>query len=156
MATAQGILDAVGVTVPTGDLVEGCYDEQGGLYVLPGWVVGEPDGVVEVGEGEEDGEDKRDYPGSQGDKEVGRGEKGKEALDVGVGTEGMVKVRARLSDRGGDVVVLMGREEKVGSLARRVVQDAKVGFPYSSPPYAYDMAWKYRQREALIPRTATG
>ena len=125
MATAQGILDAAGVTVPTGDLVQGAYDEMGGLYVLPGWVVGEPEGVVD----EEEGEEGKELVLGEGGKDAGSGEKkGKEvAVDAGGGVEGMVRVRARLSDRGGpDVVVLIGREDSVAVLARRIVEQAKV------------------------------
>ncbi|KAL9018283.1 MAG: hypothetical protein Q9185_004386 [Variospora sp. 1 TL-2023] len=59
---AQGVLDASGVTVPTGDLVDGCYDEQGALYQLPAWVVAEPERVVEDG-GLEVGEEGTELPG---------------------------------------------------------------------------------------------
>ncbi len=128
VATAQGILDAAGVTVPTGDLVQGAYDEMGGLYVLPGWVVGEPDGVVD----EEEGEEGKELALGEGGKDVGSFEKkGKEvAVDAGGGVEGMVRVRARLSDRGGpDVVVLIGREDSIAVLARRIAEQAKVRPP---------------------------
>ena len=131
MATAQGILDAAGVTVPTGDLVQGAYDEMGGLYVLPGWVVGEPDGVVDVEE-----EEGKGLVLGEGGKDVGSGEKkGKEvAVDAGGGVEGMVRVRARLSDRGGpDVVVLIGREDSIAVLARRIAEQAKVRPPSKFP-----------------------
>ncbi|KAI4267883.1 MAG: hypothetical protein LQ337_008142 [Flavoplaca oasis] len=119
VATAQGILDAVGVTVPTGDLVQGAYDEMGGLYVLPAWVVAEPEVVVD-----ELGEEGKELVV----EENTTGEKGKEiAAEGGRGIEGMVRVRARLSDRGGpDVVVLMGKEDSVGVVARRVMEQAKL------------------------------
>lgn len=134
MATAQGILDAAGVTVPTGDLVQGAYDEMGGLYVLPGWVVGEPEGVVD-----EEAEEGKESVLDEGGKDVGSGEKkGKEvAVDAGGGgVEGMVRVRARLSDRGGpDVVVLIGREDSVAVLARRIAEQAKVRLPPNFPLY---------------------
>ncbi|KAL8863022.1 MAG: hypothetical protein Q9178_000395 [Gyalolechia marmorata] len=124
VATAQGILDAVGVTVPTGDLVQGAYDEQGGLYALPGWVVGEPEAVVD-----EEGEERKESVVAQGPEEAKKEHKGKEvaADGQGGGGEGMMRVRARLSDRGGpDVVVLMRREDQVGILARRIVEQAKL------------------------------
>ncbi|KAI4263611.1 MAG: hypothetical protein L6R42_001246 [Xanthoria sp. 1 TBL-2021] len=135
VATAQGILDAVGVTVPTGDLVQGAYDEMGGLYVLPGWVVGEPEGVVDEEGQEQEG---RELVVGEGGEDVGSGEKGKEVAAEGRGgMEGMVRVRARLSDRGGpDVVVLVGRKDSVGVLARRVVEQAKL-LPKSRIRIAY-------------------
>ncbi|KAL8669165.1 MAG: hypothetical protein Q9168_006239, partial [Polycauliona sp. 1 TL-2023] len=132
VANAQGILDAVSVTVPTGDLVQGAYDEMGGLYVLPAWVVGEPEGVVD-----DVGGDGKELMVEKGE-DVVSGEKGKEiAVDGGGGIEGSVRVRARLSDRGGpDEVVLMGKEDTVGILARRVAEQAKVRylFPLWSEP----------------------
>lgn len=127
MGDAQGVLDASGVTVPTGDLVDGCYDEQGGLYQLPGWVVGEPERVVED-EGKEVEEEAED--GDRGEEvQEADGEKGKEVVVVGEG----VKVKCRLSDRGGpDVVVVVGREERVGELIKRVQREAGVRFLYLS------------------------
>ncbi|KAL9594670.1 MAG: hypothetical protein Q9219_006908 [cf. Caloplaca sp. 3 TL-2023] len=118
---AQGVLDASGVTVPTGDIVDGVYDEQGGLYQLPAWVVAEPEKVVEDDTKElkeEVDEENRD----EGEEEVGR-EKGKEALSTNDG----VKVKCRLSDRGGpDVVIIMGRTDKVGELIKKVQREANL------------------------------
>lgn len=54
-ATAQSIVDAAGVTVPTGDLCQGAYDEQGVLYRLPRCIVSDPDNMVD-GDGDGDGE----------------------------------------------------------------------------------------------------
>lgn len=51
LGNAQAIIDAAGITLPTGDLVDGAYDGWGNHYVLPVWVVAQPDGLVE-GEGE--------------------------------------------------------------------------------------------------------
>ncbi|KAL8826800.1 MAG: hypothetical protein Q9170_007268, partial [Blastenia crenularia] len=120
---AQGVLDASGVTVPTGDLVDGCYDEQGALYQLPSWVVADPERVVEDGEqmdGREGGRDRED-----GDEMLeGRDEKekGKEAVSMGG-----IKVKCRLSDRGGpDVVILMARDERVGVLIKMVQKEANL------------------------------
>ncbi|KAL4976371.1 hypothetical protein BDW66DRAFT_53267 [Aspergillus desertorum] len=48
--TAQSIIDAAGVTVPTGDLCQGVYDEQGVLYRLPRCIVSDPLNIV-VGDG---------------------------------------------------------------------------------------------------------
>lgn len=50
LSNAQAIIDAAGITLPTGDLVDGAYDGWGNHYVLPVWVVAQPDGLVE-GEG---------------------------------------------------------------------------------------------------------
>ena len=50
LRNAQAIIDAAGITLPTGDLVDGAYDGWGNHYTLPVWVVAQPDGLVE-GEG---------------------------------------------------------------------------------------------------------
>lgn len=121
---AQGVLDASGVTVPTGDLVDGCYDEQGALYQLPAWVAAEPEKVLEDDRKEEMLGEEED---TEGDGVEGNREKGKEVVGVGEGVK--VKISARLSDRGGpDVVVVLGREERVGALVRGIQREANVSF----------------------------
>lgn len=48
--TAQGILNAAEITLPTGDLVDGAYDSLGNLYQLPPYVVSAPENMVEDGD----------------------------------------------------------------------------------------------------------
>ncbi len=143
IATAQGIIDAAGVTVPTGDLCDGCYDENGALYRLPEIVVMDPVNVV-------------DSPGSEDHPSCGEtGDLGYEVsntkLGVDVDTEDeydeelerrreekgkgnerdFIKVTTRLSDRGGpDITIGIGKEQNVGVLARKVQTDARVGAPF--------------------------
>ena len=126
--TAQGVLDAAGCTVPTGDLCEGCYDEAGALYQLPGWVCADP--IGEFSDHEERPKDKpveedteRGQEEEDADVVARREEKGKER-EVRVG-EG-VKVKARLSDRASDVVVWIGKEEGARGVVRRVREEAGV------------------------------
>lgn len=120
---AQGVLDASGVTVPTGDLVDGCYDEQGALYQLPAWVVAEPLRIVEDDGKEIEAEEDIDHGYKGEEEEEPDGDKGKEVVGVGDG----IKVKCRLSDRGGpDVVVLVGRKERVGELVKKVQREAGV------------------------------
>ncbi|KAL8929906.1 MAG: hypothetical protein Q9208_001050 [Pyrenodesmia sp. 3 TL-2023] len=118
---AQGVLDASGVTVPTGDMVDGCYDEQGALYQMPAWVVAEPEKVVENDcKGHLQGE------GLLGDDEALQDEDGEGETEKGKEIEG-VTVKARLSDRGGpDVVLVVRRDERVGGLVRRIQKEACV------------------------------
>jgi hypothetical protein len=42
LGTAQTILDAAEITLPSGDLVAGCYDRLGNHYRLPAYVVSDP------------------------------------------------------------------------------------------------------------------
>lgn len=118
---AQGVLDASGVTVPTGDMVDGCYDEQGALYQMPAWVVAEPEKVVE-----DDSKGHLEGEGLLRDDEVEGVDNGEGDREKGKEVEG-VTVKARLSDRGGpDVVLTVGKDERVGRLVRRIQEEANV------------------------------
>jgi hypothetical protein len=135
IGTAQGILDAVGVTLPTGRLEEGGYDEVGNLYRIPEAVLSDPtDSVVENGDEQTvvgipdakditkmvDGED----ISKEAKPEPTREDKGKAAIE-----RDALKVKCRLSDRGGpDVIILLGRTQAVGVLSRRVRDEGEVSF----------------------------
>ncbi|KAJ6109201.1 hypothetical protein N7486_001435 [Penicillium sp. IBT 16267x] len=134
LAMAQGIIDAAGVTVPTGDLCEGCYDEQGVLYRLPQCIVSDPENMAR-GEGhspasgsvrEEDSDGKLATDDASGDELIAaqdlerrRDEKGKTS------ERDLIRVLARLSDRDGpDLMMLVGKSQSVGFLARKIHQEA--------------------------------
>ena len=124
IATAQGILDASSITLPTGNLMNGAYDQVGNFYQMPEHVISDPSNVIatsrdnaDEGDGTADGTDEED------EVERRREEKGKGVLKVGE----TVKVKARLSDRGGpDVVVIIGKEQNVRVLIRRIQEEANV------------------------------
>ncbi|KAJ5166848.1 uncharacterized protein N7482_005629 [Penicillium canariense] len=145
LATAQSIVDAAGVTIPTGDLCEGCYDEQGVLYRLPQCIVSDPenmakttllatDDIAHGGEAIQEEEDTEalsdgklatdDASGDElitDDIERRRDEKGKTS------ERDLIRVQARLSDRGGpDLMLLLGKGQSVGFLARKVQQEARI------------------------------
>jgi hypothetical protein len=141
LATAQTIIDAAGVTVPTGDICEGCYDENGALYRIPECVVSDPEDVVDLPIPEET-KYQMTAEESLGDDEVSSS---KLAIDADSDEElvtklerrreekgkrnerDLVKVTVRLSDRGGpDLVVSIGKEQTAGSLARKLQSDARV------------------------------
>jgi hypothetical protein len=150
--TAQGILDASGITTPTGTLLDGCYDSLGNLYKLPQPVISDPVDIAEDSryahghstsniDGDTimgDSEAKASALDGGGEKNVGpdedleaiqqrREEKGKSV------ERDAVKVRCRLSDRGGpDVVISLGKSQNVGTLLRRVAIEAQVSYPSSS------------------------
>ncbi|KAI9738939.1 MAG: hypothetical protein M1818_005253 [Claussenomyces sp. TS43310] len=126
--TAQTILEASGITIPTGDLSDGVYDSFGAFYSLPDWVVADP---TNVAEDEEMDRDK--MSGGTGEESDGvadedellrrREEKGKAVLSA----EDMIKVKARLSDRGGpDVTVKIGKGDSVRFLAKSVFEKSDV------------------------------
>jgi hypothetical protein len=124
VAEAQGILDAMGMSCPNGRVAGGrgqhrekggLYDERGELYDIPTWVLTNPEDIVEEGEKEEL-EDKDEA--ERGDIVTAarrRDEKGKgRAEDPGE----TVEVRARLSDRGTDIIVSIGLKQRVSAVIR--------------------------------------
>ena len=123
IATAQGILDASAITLPTGDLVNGAYDEAGNFYQMPEHVVGDPNNVIPASRDEivkaQDVQDATD----EEELERRREEKGKGVVKSGE----LIKVKARLSDRGGpDLVISVGKEQTVRILIRKIQEEANV------------------------------
>ncbi|KAJ5753170.1 hypothetical protein N7520_010087 [Penicillium odoratum] len=129
--TAQGIIDAAGVTVPTGDLCEGCYDEQGMLYRLPQCIVSDPENIAGAASGSdgsvpEESDGKLATDGASGDELIAeldlerrRDEKGKTS------ERDLIRVLARLSERDGqDLMMRVGKSQRVGFLARKIHQEA--------------------------------
>jgi len=47
LATAQAVLDSAGITIPSGDLGLGCYDERGHRFVIPEFVLSEPSNIMD-------------------------------------------------------------------------------------------------------------
>lgn len=121
--TAQSILDAAAITVPTGDLINGAYDEVGNLYTIPEHIINDPENVVidaqdEFTKGEDNGEGT-----DEEETERRREEKGKAVIK----SEDMIRIKARLSDRGGpDITVSMGKDQNVRTLVRRIQEEANV------------------------------
>lgn len=128
MAEAQGILDAMGITCPTGRVASGrgrdkvkggVYDERGVLYELPTWVISDPEDIVEA-----QANDREEKPTADDDALLGapstpsqRDEKGKGRMeDIG----DIVHMRCRLSDRGSDVTVEVGKKQQVSVLVRKI------------------------------------
>lgn len=144
LTTAQSIVDAAGVTIPTGDLCEGCYDEQGVLYRLPQCIVSDPENIIasaspqskatQIGTDQDQDEDTEalsdgklatdDASGDEliaQDLERRRDEKGK------ISERDLIRVQARLSDRDGqDLMLSIGKSQSVGFLAGKVHQEAGV------------------------------
>ncbi|KAI9851649.1 MAG: hypothetical protein M1838_003118 [Thelocarpon superellum] len=111
LSTAQTIIDAAGITIPTGDLINGVYDEIGNYYQIPEPCISDPLNLVAASEADEA---TKDEIGTEIEDETEaqrrREEKGKAVIPA---TE-MHAVTARLSDRGGpDVHVGLGREQPI-------------------------------------------
>ncbi|OTA83885.1 hypothetical protein M434DRAFT_83615, partial [Hypoxylon sp. CO27-5] len=133
LATAQSMLKAAEITLPTGDLSNGVYDALGNYYALPEWIVSDPVNVTEEGsakKGKNDVDQKGDdeLTGEEDAmQELGedeamrrREEKGKGVADF----RDMVKVRARLSENLPDVIVSVAPDESVRSFSRKVAEES--------------------------------
>ena len=125
--TAQGILNASAITVPTGSLINGAYDEVGNFYQMPEHIISDPANLVEETRafqentrGESSADDDTDEDESLAKR---REEKGKGVLKSG----DIVRVKARLSDRGGpDIIITMGKQQNVRILVRRIQEETNV------------------------------
>lgn len=122
--TAQSIIDAAAITVPTGDLKNGVYDEAGNLYQMPEHIVSDPQNLTADPQNDDlKGETSVDATDDDEESERKREAKGKAVYK----SEDVVKVRARLSDRGGpDVVVSVEKEQAVRILVRKIQEEVNV------------------------------
>jgi len=134
LATAQSILDAADITLPTGDLAQGAYDALGNYYSLPEHIVCDPnnislrpgsaDKLEDVKKALTAGDDttERDDAGADAEAERRREEKGKAVVDV----RKLITIRARLSDGSKDVSVAGTKSDTIRTIALRVAEDAQL------------------------------
>ncbi|KAI1747425.1 hypothetical protein F4782DRAFT_543556 [Xylaria castorea] len=131
LATAQELLKAAEVTLPTGDLSNGVYDSLGNYYALPEWIVSDPTNVAEDSrirresvdrDGKADDDLTEDTTEEVDEDEAlrRREEKGKAVVDI----KNLVKVRARLSENYPDVVIGIDADESVRSLSRKIAEES--------------------------------
>ncbi|KAH8911289.1 hypothetical protein BR93DRAFT_934781 [Coniochaeta sp. PMI_546] len=133
LATAQSILSAAEITLPTGDLVNGAYDTFGNYYAFPEHIVSDPINISLTEEGHSGGA----YGDTKGDLTAGeetaeedlgdedeaarrREEKGKAVVDM----RDQVPLRARLSEGDRDITLSVGRGESVRSVSQRIADEA--------------------------------
>ncbi|KAL7800961.1 hypothetical protein V8C43DRAFT_272951 [Trichoderma afarasin] len=129
LATAQTILTAAEISLPTGNLVNGAYDALGNLYALPEWVVADPDNLADdrdpdaKGDGSTAGEETAGEDDDDADSEEAerrREEKGKGVLDE----REMVTFRARLSETGRDIKVTVAKTDSVRSVIKKITEQS--------------------------------
>ncbi|KAK4134069.1 hypothetical protein BT67DRAFT_306938 [Trichocladium antarcticum] len=135
-ATAQSILDAADITLPTGDLHNGAYDAFGNYYQLPRQIVSDPlnllrrtgsadaddldDAKADLTAGEETAEERDDDGDDEAERR--REEKGKAVVDI----RDQITIRARLSDGSRDVRVTADKADLVRRVARLIAEEAKL------------------------------
>ncbi|KAK1755899.1 hypothetical protein QBC47DRAFT_402063 [Echria macrotheca] len=131
LATAQTILDAADITLPTGDLAQGAYDALGNYYSLPEHIVSDPSNISgqpgssdePLGDTKADltaGETTEERDDDHDEAERRREEKGKAVVDA----RDLVTIRARLSDGTKDINVSVGKGDTIRSIARRIEEEA--------------------------------
>lgn len=117
LATAQGVLDASGITAPRGRLEEGVWDEQGQLYSLPDWIVSDPCDFVD--------DEKEDLDADTKDG-FGKDRQAIAGSSAPISVEQTYEVRCRLSDRGTDLEISLGKTEKAKALADLIMKHTEV------------------------------
>lgn len=131
LATAQSILNAGDILLPTGDLANGAYDALGNYYQLPPQVVCDPVNIVANQDILGDSKDGlKAAEGASGDAEEGglddderrREEKGKGVDDATTRVLAVI----RLSETSRDLRLRVGRNETVRSIVRRVIEKTGV------------------------------
>jgi hypothetical protein len=133
LATAQIILTAAEISLPTGDLANGVYDSLGNLYQLPEWVVSDPENILEDTDADTKGElavavddaagGGDDQDASEDGQDPRTEDRGKAVLD----TREQITVRARLSENGRDVQITIFKSDTAKSVAKQIADKAKVG-----------------------------
>ncbi|TWU73995.1 hypothetical protein ED733_005524 [Metarhizium rileyi] len=133
LVTAQSILSAAEISLPTGDLSNGVYDSLGNYYQLPQWVVSDPSNIFTPSERDELPDMSTTGDDDTAEEEVGprpymddperrRYEKGKEVID---GLH-QISLRARLSETGRDIEIRIGKSETVRSIVRKLASETSL------------------------------
>lgn len=130
LATAQSILNAADVTLPTGNLKNGVYDELGNYYPLPEFVVCDPTNLsadTEETKYARGGITDNDGTGDEEELDEDELEQRREEKGKGLAiTEEQVKICARLSDDGRDITLTIGKGRSVKILTRRIAEAAEL------------------------------
>lgn len=152
LATAQSILDAADITLPTGNLADGAYDLLGNYYQLPAHIVSDPRNIAS---GDDDNDDDRfgeakaaedtaaggqfdDDEYREDEAERRRVHKGKAVVSV----SDQVLAVVRLSNTARDLKLDVGKDEPVRSIVHRIMEESNVSGPAfvvsrpSSKPHA--------------------
>lgn len=130
LGTAQQILDAAGITIPTGDLASGAYDSFGAHYSLPEPIVSDPQNMAEL-PARNSNEDE-DKSGEEAEETLTedeilrrRQEKGKAVVNA----EDLMTIRVKVSDREETPLkVTISKEDKVQVVALKILEEADVRF----------------------------
>lgn len=126
LSTAQTILDAADITVPTGDMAQGVYDNFGAFYQLAEHIVSNPTNLAVVVPRADEDKDAGEGSEDPDEEEVlrRREEKGKSV----VRPQDLIDVKIRLSDREAPLMkISIGKECSIAKLAERIKEELHVG-----------------------------
>lgn len=129
LATAQTILDAAGITIPSGDLVGGAYDPFGNHYALPEFIVSDPTNLAATPAIEEEEDDKTGDDASEAADEEEiirrREEKGKGVVKDG----DLMQIRAKLSDRDSPpIAITISKQDSVRLVIQKLFEASGVSW----------------------------
>lgn len=138
LATAQSILDAADITLPTGNLADGAYDLLGNYYQLPAHIVSDPSNIASRDDDNDDDDDRfgeaktaEDATAGADDDEVEEREdeaerrrvhKGKSVVNV----SDQVLAVVRLSNTARDLRLDVGKDESVRSIIHHIMEENNV------------------------------
>lgn len=125
LLTAQTMLSAAEISLPTGDLVDGAYDSFGNYYALPQWVVAEPQNLIES----QDVENSCDAQNGTATVTVVSGGNtcnSSSAQDSSLAPEKQTQLRARLSETGKDLTVRIGKSDSIQDIINQISRQYKV------------------------------
>lgn len=127
LATAQQILAAAEITVPSGDLVDGAYDSLGAFYALPEPIVSDP--VNMMPEYLTEGDD-------QEEEREGADEEPIAELTKVINAEDRIAITARRSDGViDDLVIVASRKDSVQVLALRFIEASQVSLLFDGAKF---------------------
>lgn len=145
LATAQSILDAADITLPTGNLADGAYDLLGNYYQLPAHIVSDPSNIASGDDDDDDNDDDDDRfgeaktaedptAGADHDEDQDRDDeaerrrvhKGKSVVNV----SDQVLAVVRLSNTSRDLKLSVGKDEPVRSIIHHIMEESNLPSGY--------------------------
>ncbi|KTW26327.1 hypothetical protein T552_02812 [Pneumocystis carinii B80] len=154
LATAQMIINTAGIVLPTGDLIDGCYDQRGSYYFIPPYIFSEPANLIS----ENPEQPNNDNLNSNIENE--ENEKINEPQDSEIENEHASEIIVRLSDTSKDILIKIDSKDSIADMKQHVAKIAGIKKPMhlfllgkmlSDEKSLIDQGWKEgRVVQALI------
>ncbi|KAI3396606.1 hypothetical protein diail_11858 [Diaporthe ilicicola] len=137
LATAQTILDAADITLPTGNLADGAYDLLGNYYQLPAHIVSDPLNIASDCEDNDhqfgEGKTAEDPAGGDGDGDDPDDEAERRRVDKGkavINVSDQIRAVLRLSHTARDLKLDVGKDESVRRIIHRILEETNLRSGY--------------------------